>query len=63
MFNSVLFLQIKNNFANSYILTKTNFELFFTAGKSNTFSVFQVESGKIQTMLWFYVFSRNYNLG
>ena len=49
MFNSVLFLQIK------HILTKTNFELFFTAGKSNTFSVFQVESGKIQSMLWFYV--------
>ena len=42
MFNSVLFLQIK------HILTKTNFELFFTAGKSNTFSVFQVESGNSQ---------------
>ena len=41
MFNSVLFLQIK------HILTKTDFELFFRAGKTNTFSVFQVENGKI----------------
>ena len=49
MFNSVLFLQIKHN------LTKTNFELFFRAGKTNTFPVFHVENGKIQSMLWFYV--------
>ena len=40
MFNSVLFLQIKHN------LTKTNFELFFKAGKTNTFPVFHVENVK-----------------
>ena len=49
MFNSVLFLQIKHN------LTKKNFEMYFRAGKTNTFPVFQVENGKIQSMLQFYV--------
>ena len=49
MFNSVLFLQIKHN------LTKKNFEMYFRAGKTNTFPVFHVENGKIQSMLWFYV--------
>ena len=27
----------------------------FRAGKTNIFSVFHVENGKIQSMLWFYV--------
>ena len=49
MFNSVFFLQIK------HILTKKNFEMHFRAGKTNRFSVFHVENGKIQSMLWFYV--------
>ena len=49
MVNSVLFLQIKHN------LTKKNFEIYFTAGKTNIFSFFHVENGKIQSMLWFYV--------
>ena len=40
MFNSVLFLQIKHN------LTKKNFELYFRAGKTNTFPVFHVENVK-----------------
>ena len=43
MFNSVLILQIKHN------LTKKNFEMSFRAGKTNTFSVFHVENGKIQS--------------
>ena len=45
MFNSVLFLQIKHN------LSKKNFEMYFRAGKTNTFPVFHVENGKIQSML------------
>ena len=49
MFNCVLFLQIK------HILTKKNFEMYFRAGKTNKFSVFHVENGEIQSMLWFYV--------
>ena len=59
MFNSVFFLQIK------HILTKKNFEMYFRAGKTNKFSVFHVENGEIQSMLWFYVcFNRNTcNLG
>ena len=43
------FVQIK------HILTKKNFEMHFRAGKTNRFSVFHVENGKIQSMLWFYV--------
>ena len=43
------FVQIK------HILTKKNFEMHFRAGKTNIFSVFHVENGKIQSMLWFYV--------
>ena len=43
------FLQIK------HILTKKNFEMHFRAGKTNIFSVFHAEIGKIQSMLWFYV--------
>ena len=50
MFNSVFFLQIE------HILTKKNFEMHFRAGKTNRLSVFHVENGKIQSMLWFYVF-------
>ena len=49
MFNSVFFLQIK------HILTKKNFEMYLRTGKTNKFSVFHVENGKIQSMLWFYV--------
>ena len=49
MFNSVLFLQIK------HILTKENFEMYLRTGKTNIFSVFHVEKGKIQSMFWFYV--------
>ena len=49
MFNSVFFLQIK------HISTKKNFEIYLRAGKTNKFSVFHVENGKIQSMLWFYV--------
>ena len=49
MFNSVFFLQIK------HILTKKNFEMYLRAGKTNNFSVFHVENGKIQSMLWFYL--------
>ena len=49
MVNSVLCLQIKHN------LTKKNFEIYFTAGETNIFSVFHLENGKIQSMLWFYV--------
>ena len=45
----LLFLQIK------HILTKKNFEMHFRAGKTNRFSVFHVENGQIQSMLWFYV--------
>ena len=42
-------LEIKHN------LSKNNFEMYFRAGKTNIFSVFHVENGKIQSMLWFYV--------
>ena len=49
MFHSLLFLQIK------HILTKKNFEMHFRAGKTNRFSVFHLENGKIQSMFWFYV--------
>ena len=49
MFNYVFFLQIK------HILTRKNFELYFRAGKTNKFSVFHVENGEIQSMLWVYV--------
>ena len=48
MFNCVLFLQIK------HILTKKNIEIYFRAGKTNTFSVFHSENDKIQSMLLFY---------
>ena len=44
MFNSDFFLQIKHN------LSKNNFEMYFRAGKTNIFSVFHVENGKIQSM-------------
>ena len=44
MFNSVFFLQIK------HISTKKNFEMYLRAGKFSN-----VENGKIQSMLWFYV--------
>ena len=50
MFNSVFVLQIK------HILTKKNFEMYIRAGKTNKFSVFHVENGEIQSMLWLYVF-------
>ena len=30
--------------------------MHFRAGKTNIFSVFHVENGKIQSMLWFYVY-------
>ena len=46
---SVFVLQIK------HILTKKKFEMFFTAGKTNTFSVFQVENCEIEPQLWFSV--------
>ena len=49
MFNSVFVLQIK------HISTKKNFEIYLRAGKTNNVSVFHVENGKIQSMLWFYV--------
>ena len=49
MFNSFSFLQIK------HILTKKNFEMYLRAGKTDIFSVFYVENGKIQSMLRFYV--------
>ena len=49
MFNSVFFLQIK------HILTKKNFEMYLRAGKTKNVSVFHVEKGKIQSILWFYV--------
>ena len=49
MFSSVFFLQIK------HFLTKENFEMYLRTGKTNIFSVFHVENGKIQSMLWFYV--------
>ena len=48
MFNSVFFLQIR------HILIKMNFGMHFRAGKTNIFSVFHVENGKFQSMLWFY---------
>ena len=36
--------------------TKKNFEMYLRAGKTkNPNSVFHVENGKIQSMLWFYV--------
>ena len=38
-----------------HILTKKNFEMHFRAGKTNISSVFHIENGKIQSMLWFYV--------
>ena len=49
MFNADFFLQIKHN------LTKKNFEKVLQSWKTNIFSVFHVENGKIQSMLWFYV--------
>ena len=49
MFNSSFYLQIK------HILMKKNFEMFFEAGKTNKYSVFYVENGKIQSMLMFSV--------
>ena len=55
MFNSVFFLQIK------HILTKKNIEIYFRAVKTNTFSVFHVENGEIQSMLWFYVCFKSRN--
>ena len=38
-----------------HILTRKNFELYFRAGKTNKISVFHVENGEIQSMLWVYV--------
>ena len=49
MFNSVFFLLIK------HISTKKNFEMYLRAGKTNKFSVFNVENDKIPSKLWFYV--------
>ena len=49
MFNYFLFLKIK------HILIKKNFEMYLRAGKTDILSVFQVENGKIHSMLWFYV--------
>ena len=49
MFNSFFFLQIK------HILTKKNFEMYLRAGKTDIFTVFHVENGKIQLLLWFHV--------
>ena len=49
MLNSVFLSQIK------HISTKKNFEMYLRAGKTKKFSVFHVENGKIQSMLWFYV--------
>ena len=49
MFKSVFFLKIK------HIFTGKNFEMYFRARKTNTFSDFNVENGKIHSMLWFYV--------
>ena len=46
MLNSVFFSQIK------HISTKKNFEMYLKAGKTKKFSVFHVENGKIQSMLW-----------
>ena len=43
MFNSVLILQIKHN------LSKKNFEMYFRAGITNTFPVFHVENGELQS--------------
>ena len=37
------------------ISTKKNFEMYLRAGKTKKFSVFHVENGKFQSMLWFYV--------
>ena len=47
MLNSVFFSQIK------HISTKKNFEMYLRAGKTKKVSVFHVENGKIQSMLWF----------
>ena len=47
-YNAVFFLQIK------HISAKKNFEMYFRPGKTNTFSVYDVENRKIQSMLWFY---------
>ena len=41
-------------FANKHISTKKNFEMYLRAGKTKKFSVFRVENGKIQSMLWLY---------
>ena len=49
MFNYVFFLQTK------HILNKNNFEMYLRAGKTDILSVFHVENGKIQSMLWFSV--------
>ena len=49
MFNYFFFLKIK------HILTKKNFEMYLRAGKTDILSVFHVENGKIQSMLWFSV--------
>ena len=49
MFNSVFFLKINTH------SDKKNFEMYLRAGKTDIFSVFHVENGKIQSMLWFYV--------
>ena len=49
MFNYFLFLKIK------HILIKKNFEMYLRAGKTDILSVFHVENGNIQSMLWFSV--------
>ena len=47
MFNSFSFCKLNP--------IKKNFEMYFRAGKTNTFSVFHIKNVKIQSMLWFYV--------
>ena len=49
LLNSVFSSQIQ------HISTKKNFEMYLRAGKTKKCSVFHVENGKIQSMLWFYV--------
>ena len=50
MFLSFSFLQIK------HILTKKNFEMYLRAGKTDIFSVFYVENGKMQYVKnWKYI--------
>ena len=60
MFISFSFLQIK------YILTKKNFKMYLRAGKTDIFSVFHVENGKISVnvmVLCVFQCINTYNLG